>query len=408
MRILFITQWFQPERHFKGLPFARELAKRGHQVYVLTGFPNYPEGRIYPGYRLRLYAREEMEGIPVYRVALYPSHDRSTFRRILNYVSFAFSSAILGPFIIPRVDVAYVFHVPATIGLPAIVFKLFRRVPFVFDVNDLWPEGLALTGMFDSRIGNLLVGWWCKVVYRIANRVTVVSPGFRRALLGKGVPARKLKMIYNWCEEASLSARSAREDPVVRELASEPRFNILYAGNMGQVQALAAVLDAAALLQESAPRVRFIFIGGGTEEESLRQKAETMRLPNVVFLPRRPMSDMPPLFDLADALLVHLKSDPLLDVTIPGKTQAYLRVGKPIIIGVSGDAADLVRQSGAGIVCEPENHTNIAEAVRTISALSPDELTEMGRKGKAFYAEELSMKSGADKFENIFRDIIRN
>ena len=153
MRILFIIQWFQPEPTLKGLPFAQELVKLGHEVEVLTGFPNYPSGKLYPGYRIRFLQKEIIEGIPIIRVPLYPSHDTSGFRRILNYMSYAFSAALIGPWVVKKFDIAYVYHPPATVGLPAIALRFLRGLRFVYDIQDFWPDCLQATGMFKNKIG---------------------------------------------------------------------------------------------------------------------------------------------------------------------------------------------------------------------------------------------------------------
>ena len=152
MRILFLTQFFAPEPSFKGLPFAKELTRLGHEVQVLTGFPNYPGGHAYDGYQVKFFQRETMDGIPVLRVPLYPSHDKSVFRRSLNYLSFAASAASIGAALGKPADVMYVYHPPGSIGLPAILISKLRHIPFVYDIQDLWPDTVAATGMVDSRV----------------------------------------------------------------------------------------------------------------------------------------------------------------------------------------------------------------------------------------------------------------
>ncbi|MEI6501208.1 MAG: glycosyltransferase, partial [Armatimonadota bacterium] len=179
MRILFLSQWFDPEPAFKGLCFARELKRRGHEVQVLTGYPNYPGGRIYDGYRVRLLQREDMDGVPVLRVPLYPSHDRSGLRRFANYASFAASAASLGPLVVKPADVAYVYHPPGTIGWPAMVLKALRQIPFVYDIQDLWPDTVTATGMLHNPLAYRLLDGWLRFVYRQAGHITVLSPGFR-------------------------------------------------------------------------------------------------------------------------------------------------------------------------------------------------------------------------------------
>lgn len=397
MRILLLTQWCTPEPDFKGVPFARELQRQGHAVTVLTGFPNYPGGKLYPGYRIRLWQWEEIGGVRVLRVPLYPSHDRSAIGRILNYASFAVAATILGLLLIPRVDVAYVYHPPATIGLPALAFQWLRRVPCVYDVQDLWPDTLAATGMVRSRILLGLAGYWCHLVYRRMRYVVVQSPGFQAKLIERGVRPDRISVIYNWSMETQGNgATVALPEPERRLLAG--RFNLVFAGNLGAAQALDTVLAAAATLQTASPLVQFVFVGDGVEAGRLKAEAAKQGLRNVQFLPRRPGPMMGPVFDAADALLVHLRDDPLFEITIPSKTQAYLAAGRPILMAVRGDAAALVQQAGAGICCEPERADKLAEAVQRLSMLPKEERAAMGQAGRRFYAEQLSMVHGVGAF----------
>ncbi len=401
MRILILSQWFDPEPTFKGMVFARELVRLGHEVEVLTGFPNYPGGKLYPGYRVRFLQREVVDGVSIIRVPLYPSHDGSAVRRILNYVSFALSAAMLGPFLVRRADVAYVYHPPATVALPAMALRLLRGIPFVYDIQDLWPDTLSATGMVNSRKILTCVDLFCRLSYRMASKVIVLSPGFKRMLLERGVPAGKLAMIYNWCDEAQIvSTAAGDEDPALKG-----RFNVIFAGTMGKAQALDAVLEAAQLLKERQPKVQFVFVGGGIQVEHLEREKKRMGLDNVLFLPRRPVSEIGSLLSSADALLVHLKDDPLFAITLPSKTQAYLAIGRPIIMAVRGDAADLVERAGAGIACLPGNAESIAEAVEKLVAMDKEQLDQMGRNGAEFYQKELALPVGTRKFEELFQAV---
>ncbi|HEY9175919.1 MAG TPA: glycosyltransferase family 4 protein [Verrucomicrobiae bacterium] len=394
MRILILSQWFDPEPSFKGLQFAQALQARGHSVQVLTGFPNYPGGKIYPGYRVRLWQREVLRGIPVLRVCLYPSHSRSAIGRILNYLSFALSSSVLGPLLAKPADVAYVYHPPATVGLPALALKYLRRIPFVYDVQDLWPDTLAATGMVNALMALRLVGRWCQFVYAAASRVTVLSPGFKQRLSERGVPADKIRVIYNWTH----TIPPAAPDPALAD-ALDGGFVVLFAGNLGAAQGLDTVLDAAKLAQNRHPSVRFVFVGSGVEEPRLRQRVATEGLANVLFLGRRPPEAMGGVYAWASALLVHLRDDPLFDITIPSKTQAYLAMGKPILMGMRGDAADLVRAAGAGIVFTPGQPAALVQALEKLLAMPESERQRIGESGRAYYEANLSMVAGVRAFE---------
>ena len=402
MRVLLLTQWFEPEPTFKGLVFARELAARGHTVEVLTGFPNYPGGTVYPGYRIRPWVRERIDGIDILRVALYPSHDNSGPHRALNYISFALSAAVIGTALIRKPDVVYVYHPPITVGFAAAVLGLLRRAPFVYDIQDLWPDTVAASGMVSDRAALTMLGKLCNFVYRRARHIIVLSPSFKEQLVGRGVPRGKIDVIYNWCDEDSIT-HSCR--PVIRLGGGAGCFTILFAGTMGHAQGLDSVLRAAQLCKTMAPTAEFLFVGGGVDRPRLESMAEEMQLDNVRFFPRQPMHSMGGILAGADALLVHLKDDPLFRVTIPSKTQAYLAAGKPILMAVHGDAADLVMRSGAGVVCEPANPQSIADAVKKLTDTSPDRLANMGRAGKTFYDRELSVSVGVDKFDHIFKAV---
>lgn len=405
MKILFLTQWFDPEPTSKGLAFAKALVNRGHQVEVLTGFPNYPGGRLYPGYRVKLRRREWMDGIQVTRVPLYPSHDGSGIKRVANYMSFALAAATVGACSVQRPDVAYVYHPPATIAFPAMVLKAIRGVPFVLDIQDLWPDTLAATGMVASQAVLRAVARGCRLAYRSAARIAVLSPGFKRALIDRGVPAEKIEVIYNWCHESAIT-QAQSDAPILREAGVEGRFNVVFAGTMGRAQALSSVLHAARLVAAQAPRVQFVFVGGGVEVAALKAEAIEMALPNVRFLPVRPAAEVGPLLAVADVLLVHLRDDPLFSITIPSKTQAYMAAGRPILMAVRGDAAQLVKEAGAGVCTTPEDPGALAKAVCELSAFSPERLSAIGERGRAFYLHNLSRETGTTRFEAIFRNVV--
>ena len=416
MRILILSQFFQPEPHFKGLPFARELSRRGHEVEVLTGFPNYPGGCVYPGYRVRPWQREVLDGITVNRVPLYPSHDRSAVRRLANYASFSASAAVLGPLLVRRPDVVYVYHPPITLGLPAVLLSGLWRCPFVYDVQDLWPDTVATCGMMNRPRLLGMLDRWCRFIYRRADRLVVLSPGFKRVLVERGVDAASIDVIYNWTDEANIhsSARlcgdspnfRANENGTVPFSAAAGRFNVVFAGTMGIAQGLDTVLDAARICAATVPDVRFVFVGGGVERARLAHRAEEMRLPNTLFLPRQPIETVGTILSAADVLLVHLKDDPLFRITIPCKTQAYLAAGRPILMAVPGDAAQLIERSKAGIACPSENPTALAATVQRLRTMDRPECEAIGRRGTAFYDRHLSLRVGAGRFEVVFQAAI--
>lgn len=404
LRVLLLTQWFEPEPTFKGLAFARALQAHGYDVSVLTGFPNYPGGKLYPGYRIKLLQREWMDGISVTRVPLYPSHDQSAIRRIANYLSFAASSLFYGLFCCRRFDVIYAYHPPLTVGLVAVLLKVFRRSRVVIDIQDLWPDTLRATGMINNQCALSLIGKVASLTYRMSDAVVVLSEGFRKRLLNRGVPEKKLEVIRNWADDQKLNAETKA---VQLTQDAQQFFNILFAGNMGSAQALDSVLDAAEILEKQSSRVRFVLMGKGLDVKRLKEDAQRRKLANVMFLPAVPMEEVGGYLQAADALLVHLRDDELFEITIPSKTQAYMAVGKPILIAVRGDAEELINQAGCGVVAEPQNAVSIAIAAEQLATLDASQLASMGRQGREFYERELSLTSGAEKFSKVFERVLQ-
>ncbi len=206
IRVLLLTQWFDPEPTFKGLAFARELRRQGFDVEVLTGFPNYPTGRLYPGYRLRLLQRDVIDGISVTRVPLYPSHGHTILGRVANYGTFAVSSLLFGFGMARRADIIYAYHPPLTVGVTAAILRVLTRTPVVYDIQDMWPDTLRATGMINSDRALRLVSAVCSWVYRRVDRIVVLSPGFKRLLVRRGVPEARVEVIYNWADETSVAS----------------------------------------------------------------------------------------------------------------------------------------------------------------------------------------------------------
>jgi glycosyltransferase involved in cell wall biosynthesis len=384
MRIIYLTQWFEPEPNIvKGISFVRGLEAAGHDVTVVTGLPNYPTGRLYPGYRFQLVQRETFDGVKIVRLPLYPSHDASSVRRSLNYLSFFLSAFLYCLFRGGRYDLAYVYHPPITVGLAAALAGRFRRLPFVLDIQDLWPDTLAAVGMAGAARLAPLLGRICAFVYRSADAIIVQSEGMRLTLIEREVPEQKVATIYNWAEiEASPLPPIHPPDPRV--------FTLVYGGNLGRAQALETVIDAAALVQKRRDDIRILIQGDGLEAESLRRRTLDLNVRNLEFRARVGRDEIVTIFGAADALLMHLRDDPLFAITVPSKTQFYLAMGKPIIAGIAGETADLLQRSGAALLVAPGDAEALAEAIVNMADLPRDRRAAMGSAGLRFYRENLA------------------
>ena len=403
MKILLITQWFDPEPTFKGLLFAKELIKNGHEVEVITGFPNYPGGKVYDGYKIKSLQKECMEGVDVARVALYPSHDSSALKRVLNYGSFFVTSLFFGLFKAKKADVIYAYNPPLTTTLSAVIFGKIRKIPVIIDIQDLWPDTLTATGMLNNKVALNIISKLCNFTYRGAKEIVVLSPGFKNRLIERGVPEDKITVIHNWCDETALSGVTPNSNCL-----PDNGFNIVFAGNIGKAQGVESIVDAAEIVSANKLNVNIIFVGDGISVAGAKQRVAEKKLTNVFFIPRVPMSQVGEILSASDALLVHLNDNDLFKITIPSRTQAYLAAGKPILMGVSGDASDLIEQSKAGFVCKPNNPQSLANAIDELVGLSPEELTIKGENAKSFYYDNLSLSAGVFKFLGVFKKAMKN
>lgn len=407
MRILYLTQWFDPEPAFKGITFAKALAAKGHKVEVATAFPNYPTGKLYLGYRLRAYRREMMEGIAIHRLYVWPSHDHSTVGRILNYLSFWLSSLIFGLIRGRRYDAVYVYHPPITPALAAALFCRLWRKPFVVEIQDLWPDSVASSGMARGPVVRALDAG-VRFTYRRAAAIVTQSAGMVAKLEERGVPAAKLYCIRNWSTYAS--ARDVTDTPSEAvQSAFTGRINLVYGGNMGQAQGLRTVLDAVAAAVRARPDLplHLHLFGGGIERDALAARiveldmAAQMTLHGAVS-----RTAMDRIFDLADILVLHLKADPLYEVTIPSKTQHYLSCGKPIVAGLSGEAADILRQSGAAMVTAPEDTASMTAAIVYLAECDPPQRDVFGKNGQRYYDTHLSFAPAIDRTLAILGHVV--
>lgn len=400
MRVLILSQHFDPEPITRPMDVARGLTARGHSVEVLTGLPCYPLGRLYPGYRLKPLQRDTIAGIPLTRVILYPSHSKSALARILSYGSFMIS-AVLGSFFTGPCDIIYVRHPPLTVGVSAWLIGLIKGAPFIYDVQDIWPESGVWSGMLKDGFLVRILKVLERFVYRRASHILVVTEAARRNLIGKGVEPGAVSIASQLIDEKAFAEPNpARVAEIRKEHDLAGRFVVMFAGNIGLVQGLEAVIDAAALLADE-PSVRFVFVGGGVDRDRLRQKAQALAMRNVVFIDQRPESEMPDHLAAADAVLLSLKYSELCEYSIPLKTFAYMASGRPIIAAIEGAAADIVAKAGAGPVISPEDPEALANEVRQLMGLSEAERTRIGAAGRKYMITHHSKEAKLDEYVSV-------
>ena len=242
----------------------------------------------------------------------------------------------------------------------------------------------------------------CKKTYKLADKIVVLSHGFKNCLIKRGVEKSKIEIIYNWS-----NIENKHLNPSNRIQINKNKFNIIFAGNIGKAQSLETLLNAAEILKPKNENIEFHIIGDGIELKNLKNQAKTKHLDNIKFIPRIEPKYIGKYLENADAFLVHLKNDSLFKITIPSKTQTYMAFGKPIIMAVNGNAADLIREAECGIVTEPENPKKLAMAIEKLASYEKNKLSIFGLNGLKFYEKYLSINKGIDNFTSIFESLIK-
>lgn len=401
MKIGLISQWYPPEGVFIPGNLARELAARGHEVRVLTTFPSYPYGRIFPGWRQRWRHREDDGPVAVRRVPAYPSHDTSAARRALSHLSFGATSAAAGVGWLAGVDVTYVYHPPPTSVAAAALLRALRRTPVVLHVQDLWPESVVQSGMAPTgRGGRALeraLGGLMRRTYRLAHTVVAISPTMAERVVARGADPARVRVVWNWTDDALFRPVPATDDARA-VLGHRGRCTVMFAGNLGLMQGLDTAIRAAAAVRD---RVDLVLVGSGADEDAARRLAADLGADNVRFVGRRPAEQMAELYAAADWQLVCLRDVPALRAAVPSKLQAALACGAPVIAALGGDGAELVRSTGVGLVCPPEDWQALAARFAQAADLPAASWRDMAHRARRVYRERMSLRVGVDQFEDI-------
>ena len=401
MRILLITQLFDPENAIKGLSFAKSLVSLGHEVEVVTTFPSYPGGKIFTGYKMRWQQVEYLDGVRVVRVPSYISHGHTALKRFASYASFSLAALLYSLVGAKRADIVYSYYPPMVGGITGVLISLLKRSALIYDVQDLWPEALVAVGISEKSAGFKVIEKIMNWIYHRSTAIIVLSNGYKQALIKKGIPADKIHRVYNWCDESRMKVVEASN--YLNNKNTNKNFDILYAGNMGAAQALHFVIQAADKLQQMGRQdIRFIFLGNGIELENLKKQAASLKLSNVIFRGHVAPELVGAELQAADTLLVHLASNPVFDITVPSKTQAYLAAGKPILMAVAGESAEIIKLANAGIVSLPCNPADIAAGAISMADASAEQLFAFATSARKYYLNNMSQMNGVEQISRIF------
>jgi colanic acid biosynthesis glycosyl transferase WcaI len=413
VKILYVSQYFPPEM---GAPAARasELAQHwaraGHNVSVLTGFPNHPTGVVPPEWRSRLRHltyHEKIAEVDVFRTWLWPLPNRKAHERMRNYASFCISAALRG-LTIPRPDVIIASSPQLLVGLSGWWIAFLKHVPFVFEVRDLWPESLTAVGVGDenSLLHHALAAV-AKFLYQRSDRIVVVTPAFKEHLMRHWrIPAEKIAVVENGVEtDLFAPAPAAANNALRRELGADGKFLVCYIGTMGMAHGLETLLEAAHQLQHQNSTAQFLLVGEGAEKGRIKTLAQSRGLTNLRFLDQQPHEKIPAFISASDACLVLLKKTDVFKTVIPTKMLEFMSCARPVILGVDGQARQIVDEAGAGFFIEPENAQELVNAINRLSANR--ELGEaFGKKGREYILQYFSRNRMAKKYIQALKSLL--
>lgn len=404
MRALIVSQYFWPEG-FRINEVANTLLKKGVEVEVLTGKPNYPRGEIFAGYRVWGCQRDTYQGININRIPLLV-RGGGGWRLALNYLSFVVSGLIFAPWMLrkKKFDVIFIYAPsPILQALPAIFIGWLKGCPVVLWVQDLWPESLSATGSVRNQTVLKLVELVVRFIYRRTDLLLVQSRAFEGPvrMLASDTPV----VYYPNTVDASFATPTLNAVPDVAGLGSG--FSVMFAGNIGAAQAVGVIVEAAALLRDHAD-IHFVVLGDGSSRAWMMTEAQQRGLSNLHLPGRFPVETMPGFMQKASVLLVTLADQPIFAATVPNKVQAYMAAGRPIIACLNGEGARLVVEAGAGLATPAENAKSLADMILRLYRLSPGELETMGDNGRRYYQKHFDHDRLIDQLIVLLRDVSRN
>jgi glycosyltransferase involved in cell wall biosynthesis len=398
MRLLVVSQYFWPE-NFRINDLVAEMVVRGHDVTVLTGIPNYPEGVVNSEFRDNPLKFSNWCGARVVRAPIL-ARGKSSWRLLLNYLSFFLSASLVGLWRLrgQHFDAVFVCQLsPVTSAIPGVLISAVKRAPMAMWVLDLWPESLTAVGVIRSKWLLAFVGGLVSFIYRHCDLILAQSNSFVDAIKLRTGNDKRVEFFPSWAE-TFFSIEKVEAAPEVSFVKDS--FNVMFAGNIGHAQDFPSILNAAEILREQ-PSIRWLIVGDGSASAWVVKEIERRGLAGkVIMLGRFPLERMPGFFCHADVLLVSLKDEPTFAMTIPGKVQSYLATGIPIVAMLDGEGAHVISKASAGMVCAAGDADGLAQLVLKLFCMTPQLRKEMGLRGKNLYMQEFDRKVLIDRLEH--------
>lgn len=404
MRILFFTHYYPPEVN---APASRThehcsaFAKAGAEVTVVTCAPNHPHGRLYSGYKNKFWQKETRDGVTIIRLWTYLAANEGFWPRIINYLSYMMMSLLALPFL-PKADVVVTTSPQFFCGLVGWFARLVKRVPWVLEIRDLWPESILAVGAMKRGFAIRCLEGLERFAYRQADAIVSLTHGFIPHIVAKGGHADKIFVFMNGVDLTAF-VKEMDSDAAKRRLGLEGKFVAAYVGTHGMAHGLETILDAAALLRDE-PRFKFLMAGGGAEEARLRVLRDERGLDNVVMLGQRPKSEMPLLWSATDVSLILLRRSDTFKTVYPSKMSEAMAMCCPIILGVEGEAKTVLQAAGAGIAIMPENAEELVAALRRLQADSAL-CADLGCAGRRYAEQNLDRAQIAAQFLAMLQKI---
>lgn len=406
MRILFLSHYFPPEVNApatRTYEHCKEWVNLGHEVTVLSCVPHHPMGKVYPGYRNRLYQVEEKDGIRAVKVLTFVTANEGFFKRTLNYTFYMLMAIVVAPFL-GKYDLVISTSPQFFNGMAGYFVSRLKSAPWILEIRDLWPESIISVGAIRNRRLIATLEWLEEFAYRKADFVVPVTNAFRRHILERGGREDRIKVIRNGVD-LELFQPMARDEALAREWGLEDKFIAAYVGTHGLAHGLDTILDAAEILRDRED-ILFLTIGEGAEYARLKNEVEGRGLANVRMLGQQPKELMPKFWSISDCSLVLLRNLELFTTVIPSKIFESMAMKKPIVLGVKGEVREIIEEAGCGICMEPENSQMLAEIVARM-ADNPLDTIRLGEKGEDYVKTYFDRRALANKFAVLFNQIRR-
>ena len=406
MRIYYIIHYFPPELN-GGATRASELAKlwtmAGHQVTILTGFPNHPNGVILEGYRGKWFMEESVDGYQVRRNVIYATPNKGSFKRILNHISLTVSS-VLGSLFKERPDVIIASSPPLFLGISGYLLSRLKRAPYIFEVRDIWPQQAVDLGMLRNHYVIKAMEALEFFLYKRAAKVVGVAQSTKVELTQRGLAPEKIEIIFNGTDLEKFSPGQA-DSALKEQLGLQDKFVVSYIGTIGLSQGLAVLVEAAQALERVCPNIHFLVVGDGAQRDMLVAMRDGMGLQNITFLTPQPRALVPDLYRLSDITVVALRNVPLFKSTIPSKIFEIMSCGTPMILAVEGEAQRIVEEAGGGICIAPENAAAMTEAILRLYN-DPTLLSQVAVHGRAYVRAHYDRELLAQQYIGILQNLV--